>query len=131
MGRPLRRALAPDQGDRVIFSAAPLDGAWTIEPTPLEDERGSFTRTFDAEAWSEHGLDPSVAQCSVSFNARRGTLRGLHYQASPYGEAKVVRCTRGAIYDVIVDLQRDSPTYCRWFAVELTESNGTMLYVPV
>ncbi|MFN2628138.1 MAG: dTDP-4-dehydrorhamnose 3,5-epimerase [Gaiellaceae bacterium] len=115
----------------MIFSPALLEGAWTIQPTPVEDERGSFTRTFDAEAWRTQGLDPAVVQCSVSFNTRRGTLRGLHYQASPHGEAKVVRCTRGAIYDVIVDLRQDSSSYCRWFAVELSESNGTMLYVPV
>jgi dTDP-4-dehydrorhamnose 3,5-epimerase len=115
----------------VIFDAAPLEGAWTIVPTPQEDERGSFARTFDAEEWTERGLDPTVAQCSVSFNLRTGTLRGLHYQASPHGETKLVRCTRGAIFDVIVDLREGSPTYCGWFAAELTESNRTMLYVPV
>ena len=115
----------------MIFTETPLAGAWTIQPTPLEDERGSFMRVFDAELWREHGLEPAVVQCSVSFNTRRGTLRGLHFQASPYGEAKLVRCARGAIYDVIVDLREASPTYCRWFGVELTESNRTMLYVPL
>lgn len=114
----------------MIFTETPLAGAWVIELAPIEDERGSFARTFDVDAWIEHALDPRVAQCNLSFNARRGTLRGMHYQARPYGEAKLVRCTQGAIHDVIVDLRAHSPTYCRWFAVELTKSNLKMLYVP-
>lgn len=112
------------------FQETPLPGAYVIELEPIEDERGSFARTFDAEAWAERGLNPAVVHCDLSWNARRGTLRGLHYQAEPFGECKLVRCTRGAIHDVIVDLRAGSPAFGSWFAVELSEANRRMLYVP-
>jgi dTDP-4-dehydrorhamnose 3,5-epimerase len=115
----------------VIFEATLLTGAWVIRVEPVADDRGLFARTFDAEEWAERGLEPLVVQCSTSYNARAGTLRGLHYQEEPFGEAKLVRCTQGAIYDVVLDLRRDSPTFRGWFSAELTAENRTMLYVPV
>jgi dTDP-4-dehydrorhamnose 3,5-epimerase len=114
----------------VIFVETPLRGCFLIEPEPAEDERGSFARTFDAREFATLGLDARVAQCSTSFNRRAGTLRGLHYQAAPHAEAKLVRCTRGAIFDVAVDLRADSETFRGWHGVELTEENGRMLFVP-
>jgi dTDP-4-dehydrorhamnose 3,5-epimerase len=115
----------------VRFAETPLAGAFLIELDLLPDERGYFARTFDAAEFTERGLDPNVVQCNTSFNARRGTLRGMHYQAEPDGDAKLVRCTRGSIYDVAVDLRPDSNAYCRWFGVELSAENGRMLYIPV
>jgi dTDP-4-dehydrorhamnose 3,5-epimerase len=114
----------------VRFTEAPLAGAWVIELELLRDERGFFARTFDAEEFRQRGLETAIVQCNTSFNERSGTLRGMHYQADPDGECKLVRSIRGAIYDVIVDLRADSETYCRWFAVELTADNALMLYVP-
>jgi dTDP-4-dehydrorhamnose 3,5-epimerase len=114
----------------VIFVETPLRGALMIEFEPAVDERGSFTRFFDAEEWRTRGLNASVAQCAVSNNPRRGTLRGLHYEVEPWAECKLVRCTRGAIYDVIVDLRPASATLGRWFGVELTETDNRALYVP-
>jgi dTDP-4-dehydrorhamnose 3,5-epimerase len=109
---------------------APLAGAYVIRLERLEDERGWFARTFDAEPLREAGIDPTNVQSSVSFNARAGTLRGMHYQEAPHAEDKLVRCTRGAIYDVIVDLRPESATYCRWFGLELTPDNGVELLIP-
>jgi dTDP-4-dehydrorhamnose 3,5-epimerase len=115
----------------VRFTETPVPGAWLIELEPIADDRGWFARTFCAEEFAAHGLDPAVAQCNASFNARDGTLRGMHYQAEPHGEAKLVRCTRGAVFDAVVDLRPDSPAFCRWTGHELTASNGRMLYAPV
>ncbi|HET7233283.1 MAG TPA: dTDP-4-dehydrorhamnose 3,5-epimerase [Longimicrobium sp.] len=114
----------------MIFRETPLAGAWVLEQDRREDERGYFARTWCANELAAHGLNAALAQCSVSFNARAGTLRGMHYQAAPHAEAKVVRCTRGAIHDVIVDLRPESPTFRRWYAAELSEENGAALYVP-
>lgn len=110
----------------------PLDlaDACVVDVDRFEDERGFFARTFCAREFAAHGLMERVAQSNVSFNARRGTLRGMHYQQAPHAEAKLVRCTRGAIWDVIVDLRPASPTHTRWFAAELTEDNHRALYVP-
>lgn len=107
-----------------------LPGAYVIELEPIVDERGFFVRTWCAEEFRSQGLNPNLAQCSLSFNERRGTLRGMHFQAEPHAEAKLVRCCSGAIYDVILDLRRASPTYCKWMAVELTAANRKMVYVP-
>lgn len=101
-----------------------------IELEPLEDERGFFARSFCQDEFLRHGLDPVVAQCNVSWNRRRGTLRGLHYQTAPHEEAKVVRCTRGAIWDVIVDLREGSATCFKWFCAELTAENRRAVYIP-
>lgn len=101
-----------------------------IELQPVEDSRGFFARTWCQREFEAHGLNPGLAQCNTSFNNKKGTLRGMHYQAAPYQEAKLVRCTMGAIYDVIVDLRPDSPTFKQWLAVELTAQNRLMLYIP-
>src|ERR1700676_3809447 len=98
----------------------PLPGAYVIEIEPVADERGFFARTWSAQEFKLHGLNPTLEQCSISFNKRKGTLRGMHYQDKPYQEAKLVRCCSGSIYDVLLDLRTASPTYCKWFAVELT-----------
>lgn len=112
------------------FIEAPLAGAWVVEPERLGDERGFFARTFDRDEFAARGMEPAVVQCSTSFNARAGTLRGLHHQSEPHGEPKLVRCTRGAVFDVIVDLRPGSPTHRRWHGVELSAENGRALYVP-
>jgi dTDP-4-dehydrorhamnose 3,5-epimerase len=114
----------------VIFRETRLAGAFVIEPEKREDDRGFFARTFCREEFSAHGLNPDIAQCNVSFNKRKGTLRGMHYQARPFAEAKLVRCTAGAIFDVIIDLRKSSETFRGHFAVELCASNGKMLYIP-
>jgi len=101
-----------------------------VHAEPIRDERGWFARTFDAELFRAHGMDPAVVQSNVSANTRAGTLRGMHWQAEPHGEGKLVRCQRGAIFDVIVDLRPGSPTYCEWFGVELTADNGVQLFIP-
>lgn len=112
------------------FTETELAGAWIVEPEPIADVRGFFARTFDAAEFTRRGLRDAFPQCSVSYNLRAGTLRGMHYQLAPHGEAKLVRCTRGAIYDVIVDLRADSPTRGRWVGAELTAENRRALYVP-
>jgi dTDP-4-dehydrorhamnose 3,5-epimerase len=114
----------------VKFIETPLKGAFVIEPERLVDGRGFFARSFCAEEFSAHGLNPRVAQCNVSFNLKAGTLRGMHFQKEPHAEAKLVRCTLGRVHDVIIDLRPGSATYCRWFALELSAANRRMLYVP-
>ena len=115
----------------MIFKETPLRGAFIIELEPIEDERGLFARTWCKKEFEAHGLNSDLVQCNTSFNKNKGTLRGMHYQASPHGEAKLVRCTMGSIYDVIIDIRNDSATYLQWFACELTAENRRMLYVPV
>jgi len=112
------------------FKELALLGAFLIEPDRHEDERGFFARTFCAGEFAAHGLHPAVAQCNISYNRRRGTLRGLHWQAAPHAEAKLVRCTMGAAFDVIVDLRPESPTFRQWQAVELSAASRRMVYVP-
>lgn len=114
----------------MIFDETKLKGAFVIEPERVEDERGFFARTWCREEFRAHGLNSQLVQCNVSFNKKKGTLRGMHYQAAPHQEAKLVRCTMGAIYDVIVDLRPASATFREWVAVELTASNRRMLYIP-
>ena len=114
----------------MIFHDTKLQGAFLIDVEKLVDERGFFARSFCHEEFRTHGLNPRLVQCSLSFNRRRGTLRGMHYQSAPYGEDKLVRCTRGAMYDVIVDLRRDSVTFKQWLAVELAADTCRMLYIP-
>lgn len=104
------------------FTETKLKGAYIIEIEPKEDERGFFARSFCRKEFKEHGLDFNVVQCNISYNKNKGALRGMHYQISPHEEAKLVSCTRGAIYDVIIDLRKDSPTYSKWFAIELSAS---------
>jgi dTDP-4-dehydrorhamnose 3,5-epimerase len=112
------------------FIQTPLPGAWLIELDPLGDERGWFARTFDADEFAQRGLNPDVAQCNASFNVKRGTLRGMHYQTDPHGEPKLVRCARGAIFDVAIDLRPDSATRARWHGVELSAENRRAFYIP-
>src|SRR5882672_3745030 len=112
------------------FIPTTLAGAYAIEIDRLEDERGFFGRTFCRDEFTGRGLSPRLVQCSISFNTRKGTLRGMHFQEKPHEEAKLVRCTRGAIYDVIVDIRRNSPTFRSWAGFELTAENRKMLYVP-
>jgi dTDP-4-dehydrorhamnose 3,5-epimerase len=112
------------------FIETPLPGTWVIELDLLGDERGWFARTFDVDEFSKRDLDGAVVQCNASFNAKRDTLRGMHYQAAPHGESKLVRCVRGAIFDVALDLRPDSPTYCGWHGVELTAENRLAFFIP-
>lgn len=112
------------------FVETKIHGVFEIEIEPHVDERGFFARTWCHKEFDEHGLIPKVAQCSVSFNPHRGTLRGMHFQAQPYPESKVVRCTRGKIFDVAVDLRADSPTFRQWTAAVLSAENRRMLYIP-
>ena len=112
------------------FTATPLQGAYIIDLEPIEDERGFFARSWSVDEFAARGLNPRLVQCNISFNRRRGTLRGMHYQSAPREEAKLVRCTRGAIHDVIVDLRPASPTFKGHIAATLTAENRRMLYVP-
>jgi dTDP-4-dehydrorhamnose 3,5-epimerase len=112
------------------FTPLPLAGACLVEPELAHDGRGAFARTFCRREFAAHGLETDVAQTNVSFNPMQGTIRGLHWQAAPHEEAKLVRCTHGAAFDAIVDLRRGSPTFGHWHAVELSAANRCMLYVP-
>jgi len=114
----------------VKFISTEIAGVWLIVPEPIEDERGSFARLFCRREFETRGLNSELVQCSTSFNRLKGTLRGMHFQAEPHGEEKIVRCTRGAMYDVIADLRRDSPSFRRWSGFELTADNRLMVYVP-
>jgi len=114
----------------VIFTETTLKGAYIIDIEPIEDERGFFARSWCRKEFMDRGLNPNLVQCNISYNKRKGTLRGMHYQAEPHQEAKLVRCTRGAIYDVIVDLRQGSSTCWQWIGVELSAGNRRMLYVP-
>lgn len=111
------------------FTATPIPGVMVIDVEPHCDERGFFARSWCREEFVQHGLNPSLVQCNISFNARKGTLRGMHYQTPPHAEAKLVRCTRGGIYDVIIDLRADSPAFGNWFGAFLTADNRSALYV--
>jgi dTDP-4-dehydrorhamnose 3,5-epimerase len=130
VGRAIRRADPARGGRGVIFAETGVAGAFIIEAERVEDERGFFARTFCEDEFRAHGLSAEIVQCNVSWNRVRGTLRGMHYQAAPHEETKVVRCTRGAIWDVVADVRRDSPTYLKWAAVELTARNDRQLYIP-
>jgi len=114
----------------MIFTETKLKGAYVIDLQKLEDERGFFARSFCRREFDAHGLNPNVIQCNVSFNAKKGTMRGMHYQAKPFEEAKLVRCTMGSIYDVIVDLRPDSPSFKDFIGLELSPHNRLALYVP-
>lgn len=114
----------------MTFHETKLPGVFEIHLEPASDERGFFARSWCQKEFGEHGLNPKLVQCNVSFNERKGTLRGVHYQAAPYQEAKVVRCTVGAIHDVVIDLRPESPTFKHWISAVLTARNRHMLYVP-
>jgi len=112
------------------FEPTPLQGAFLIHPDPRVDRRGSFARAFCAREFAAAGLETSYAQTNISGNALAGTVRGMHFQRAPHAEVKLVRCVKGAVHDVIVDLREGSPTYRRWFAAELSDENGLTMYVP-
>jgi dTDP-4-dehydrorhamnose 3,5-epimerase len=114
----------------MVFRETALAGAYLIEPERQEDERGFFARTFCEREFAARGLVSTFVQWSISHNPRKGTLRGMHYQAAPHEETKLVRCTAGAIYDVVIDLRKNSPTYRRWASAELSAENRLLLYVP-
>ncbi|MCS6815653.1 MAG: dTDP-4-dehydrorhamnose 3,5-epimerase family protein, partial [Cyanobacteria bacterium] len=114
----------------MLFEETKLHGAFIIDLDKKSDARGYFARGFCAKEFEEHGLKSTIAQCNISFNHKQGTLRGMHYQVAPATETKLIRCTRGAVYDVIIDLRPDSPTYLQHIGVELTSENGRALYVP-
>ena len=114
----------------MIFTELALRGAFIVDMEPRKDDRGYFSRSFCREEFSRNGLETGVAQCNVSVNLRKGTLRGMHYQMPPKAEAKLVRCTRGVVHDVIVDLREGSPTFLRWEAVKLTGNSDRMVYIP-
>jgi len=114
----------------MTFTETRLPGAYIIGMEKQEDERGYFARSWCRREFNDHGLDSSLVQCSTSFNRQKGTLRGMHYQSPPFAESKLVRCTRGAIIDVIVDLRFSSPQFGKWISAELTPDNGKMIFVP-
>lgn len=114
----------------MIFREEKLKGLFVIELERLEDERGFIALSWSERAFKEHGLNPGLVECNISFNRRKGTLRGMHYQEEPHAQAKLVRCTRGAIYDVAVDLRPGSTTFRQWVAAELTADNYRALFIP-
>ena len=114
----------------MLFTETKLKGAFVLEIEKREDNRGFFARTFCQNEFRAHGLNPLVVQCNIAYNKKKGTLRGMHFQNAPHAENKLVRCTRGAIHDVIIDLRPHSPTYKQWVSAELTEDNHKLLYVP-
>lgn len=113
------------------FTETPLKGAFILDIEKFEDNRGFFSRSFSADEFAKLGLNDKLVQCNISYNNSRGTLRGMHFQDPPFAEDKLVRCTMGALYDVIVDIRPESPTFCKWFGVELTAENRRMVYAPI
>jgi dTDP-4-dehydrorhamnose 3,5-epimerase len=130
MGREVRYSHTKSNGTTMIFKETNLQGAFVIEPEMLTDERGAFARIFCKKEFKNHGLNPNIFQCSISLNKEKFTLRGMHFQKIPHAEAKLVRCSRGLIYDVIVDLRPNSPTYMGWTSIEISLENKRMVYVP-
>ncbi|MFZ0519765.1 MAG: dTDP-4-dehydrorhamnose 3,5-epimerase [Candidatus Acidiferrales bacterium] len=114
----------------MIFQETKISGVFEVHPERKPDERGFFARTWCQNEFAEHGLDSRLVQCSLSYNTHKGTLRGMHYQAAPFAETKVVRCTQGAIYDVVIDLRPESATFKGWTSVMLTAENREMIYIP-
>jgi dTDP-4-dehydrorhamnose 3,5-epimerase len=114
----------------MTFEETSIPGVWTVDLERREDPRGFFARTFCEDEFGDRGLLTRFVQCNLSSNARRGTLRGMHWQNDPKPEVKLVRCVRGSVYDVVIDLRRGSPAYCQWIGVELSAANGRALYIP-
>jgi dTDP-4-dehydrorhamnose 3,5-epimerase len=114
----------------MIFTETKIKGAFIIEPQLLRDERGCFARTFCKDEFEEYGLETDIVQCNISYNKKKGTLRGMHFQARPHEEAKIVSCTKGAIYDVILDLRKESGTCRQWVTIQLSAENFKMMYIP-
>ena len=114
----------------MIFEKLEIEGAYLIKLEPITDERGNFSRVFCKKEFEKAGINFDTCQCNLSYNVKKGTIRGMHWQKEPYGEGKLVSCHKGAIYDVIADVRKDSPSYLKWHGIELTEDNYTMLYIP-
>ena len=114
----------------IIFTETKLKGAFIVDPQKFEDERGFLSRSFSAKEFESRGLNARIAECNISFSKKRYTVRGMHFQHPPFAQAKLVRCTKGAVYDVVIDLRPDSPTFKQWIGEELTAENRRMLYVP-
>ena len=114
----------------ITFRETKLKGAFVIDPEPFPDDRGFLSRSFSAEEFESHGLNARIAECNISFSKKRYTVRGMHFQKPPFAQAKLVRCTKGAVYDVIIDLRPESPTFKQWIGEELTAENRRLLYVP-
>jgi dTDP-4-dehydrorhamnose 3,5-epimerase len=114
----------------MIFTETKIKGMYIIEPELFTDERGFFARSFCKEEFQKHGLETDIVQCNISYNKKKGTLRGMHYQVPPFEEAKIVSCTKGLVYDVVVDLRRASPTYLHWHAEKLSAGSYRMIYIP-
>ena len=114
----------------MLFTETSIPGVVVVDPSRIEDERGFFARTFDEAAFRARGMNPDVVQCNISFNLRRGTVRGMHYQVAPFEESKLVRCTQGEIFDVALDLRDGSPTFGTWTGVRLSAENRRSLYLP-
>ena len=114
----------------MIFSNTEIEGVYLITVEKFEDERGFFARSWDDSVFKEKNLNPKLVQCSISHNKQKATIRGMHYQESPYGETKLVRCTKGSIYDVVVDLRKNSKTFKKWFGVILNSNEYAQLYIP-
>ena len=112
------------------FTKTKLEGVYVIDIEKIEDERGFFARTWDKDIFTELGLDSENVQCNISHNKKKGTLRGFHYQREPFGEGKIVRCTKGKVYEVILDIKKESKTFLEWEGIELSESNYRILFVP-
>jgi dTDP-4-dehydrorhamnose 3,5-epimerase len=112
------------------FTELSIKGAWLLDIEPSTDERGFFARTFCTDVFARHGLENGITQCSISFNNKKGTLRGMHYQVAPHEETKLVRCSRGAVYDVVVDIRKASATFGTWLGFTLSEDNNRALYIP-
>lgn len=115
----------------MIFSDTTVQGAYLIAPEPREDQRGLFARIWCSEEFAAQGLESNYVQANIGYNIRAGTLRGMHFQIAPHGEVKLVRCMSGAVYDVVLDLRPESPTYLQWYGVELTGENFLSLYIPI
>jgi len=130
MGGAVRRSNPRSKSSGMRFLETGLSGAYRIELDRIEDERGFFARSFCQDEFAKQGLISSFVQCNISFNLQKGTLRGMHYQIEPYPETKLVRCTQGAVYDVIIDLRPESATFKKWVGVELSAKNRAMLYIP-
>ena len=130
MGRKIRSSHPRSESLLMIFKKTTLEGAFIIQIQRLEDDRGFFARTFCQREFQENGLNPRLVQCNLSFNKIKGTMRGMHFQAAPHQEAKLVRCTQGAIQDVIIDIRPDSSTYLKHFSVNLNADEHNALYVP-
>jgi dTDP-4-dehydrorhamnose 3,5-epimerase len=130
MGRKVCHSYSRGENSLMLFTETKLKGSFIIEIEKLEDERGFFARSWDRKEFEIRGLNPNLVQCNISFNSKKGILRGMHFQNEPFEETKLVRCTKGKIFDVIVDLRNNSPSKNDWFGIELSELNHKMLYIP-